>query len=312
MLKEILIPITVGLTLFLFGMQLMKIGLHNLAGKHIKSILASFSRTPLHSFVTGTLATVLLQSSSAVTLLTIGLTSSRILSFPQTVGIILGTNVGTTITTEIIALNITQYGLTLFLAGSVLWFVPHRALRCSGLVAAGFGSIFLGFDLLHWVAQPLRELHVFEQVMNLGSDNSVIGVLFGTVFTALIQSSTAVTAITMSFMDEHFIPLTTGIAIILGSNIGTCATAWLGSLGAGTEAKRVAWAHIILNVAGVILFIPLIGVLSLVSMALSPHPSAQLAHAQTLFNIACSLVALPFARPYAHLISRIIPGPDQD
>lgn len=306
MMKDIIIPLAVGLTLFLFGMQLMRIGMHNLAGNHIQNVLARFTRTPVHGFLTGTLATMILQSSSAVTVITIGLTSSRLLTFPQTIGIILGANVGTTLTTEIIALNISQYGLPLFLSGALLWFLPVRWLRCVGLATAGFGCIFLGLDLMQWIADPLRNVGVFQKIIALGSDNSVIGVLLGTMLTALIQSSTATTAITMGFVDDHLIPLTMAIAIILGSNIGTCITAWLASLSDNIESKRVAWAHIILNVTGVILFIPLIGVLALISMALTTHPPTQIAHAQMIFNLFSSLAALPLVRPFSRLVTWLI------
>lgn len=136
----------------------------------------------------------------------------------------------------------------------------------------------------------------------------VIGVLIGTIMTAAIQSSTATTAITMSFIGDHLIPLTMAIAIILGSNIGTCMTALIASIGGNTASIRVAWSHIILNVGGVILFIPLIGVLALITTMISNYPPAQVAHAQTIFNVVCSLLVLPFANSFSKVIEFLIPN----
>lgn len=306
-MKEMIIPFAVGITIFLFGMQIMRIGLNNLAGNKLKDILTRFTKTPVHGFFTGTVITMLMQSSSAVTVITIGLTNARLLTFPQTIGIILGTNIGTTVTTQIIALNISDYALPLFLLGALLWFLPIHALRCTGLAIAGFGCIFLGMDAMQMIAEPIRDTGIFRELVLMGSENSVIGVLIGTAMTAAIQSSTATTAITMSFIGDHLIPLTMAIAIILGSNIGTCMTALIASLGGNTASARVAWSHIILNVAGVLFFIPLISVLALITTMMSDYPPAQVAHAQTIFNVICSLAVLPFAHAFAKLIEWIIP-----
>lgn len=306
-MRDIIIPFAVGITIFLFGMQIMRIGLNNLAGDKLKDILTRFTKTPVHGFLTGTVITMLMQSSSAVTVITIGLTNARLLTFPQTVGIILGTNIGTTVTTQIIALNISDYALPLFLLGSFLWFLPVHALRCVGLATAGFGCIFLGMDAMQMIAEPIRDTGIFRELVLMGSENSVVGVLIGTAMTAAIQSSTATTAITMSFIGDHLIPLTMAIAIILGSNIGTCMTALIASIGGNTASVRVAWSHIILNVAGVLLFIPLISVLALVTTMMSDYPPAQVAHAQTIFNVICSLIVLPFAHAFAKFIELIIP-----
>lgn len=306
-MKAIIIPFAVGLTIFLFGMQIMKIGLDNLAGHKLKDSLTRFTKTPGHGFITGTILTMLMQSSSAVTVITIGLTNARLLTFPQTIGIILGTNIGTTFTTQIIALDIANYALPIFLLGAFLWFLPFHVLRCTGLAIAGFGCIFVGMEAMQMIAQPIRETGIFRELVLIGAENSVIGVLIGTGMTAAIQSSTAVTAITMSFIGDHLIPLTMAIAIILGSNIGTCVTAFIASIGGNIASTRVAWSHIILNVAGVLLFIPFISLLALITTMISDHPPAQVAHAQTIFNVVCSLAVLPFAGAFSRFIEYLIP-----
>lgn len=306
-MKDIIIPFAVGISIFLFGMQIMKIGLNNLAAHKLREILTKFTKTPTHGFLTGTILTMLLQSSSAVTVITIGLTNARLLTFPQTIGVILGTNIGTTVTTQIIALDIYQYAIPIFLLGALFWFLPFHVLRCTGLALAGFGCIFLGMEAMQNIVHPIRETGIFRELVIWGSENSVIGILIGTAITAAIQSSSATTAITMSFMGDHLIPLTMAIAIVLGSNIGTCMTAFIAAVGGNTASVRVAWSHIILNIAGVIAFIPLIGVLALISTTLTNHPPAQVAHAQTIFNIVCSLAVLPFASAFARFIEFIIP-----
>ncbi|WP_134700135.1 Na/Pi cotransporter family protein [Ammoniphilus sp. YIM 78166] len=306
-MKEIIIPFAVGISIFLFGMQIMKLGLNNLAAHKLKEILTRFTKTPSHGFLTGTVLTMLLQSSSAVTVITIGLTNARLLTFPQTIGIILGTNIGTTVTTQIIALDIYQYAVPLFLFGAFLWLIPYHILRCTGLAIAGFGCIFLGMDAMQTIVHPFRETGIFRELVVWGSENSVVGVLIGTAISAVIQSSSATTAITMSFMGDHLIPLTMAIAIVLGSNIGTCMTALIAAIGGNTASVRVAWSHIILNVAGVVAFIPLISLLALISTSLTAHPPAQVAHAQTIFNVVCSLVVLPFAHLFARLVEYLIP-----
>ncbi|RXT14819.1 Na/Pi cotransporter family protein [Ammoniphilus sp. CFH 90114] len=306
-MKEIIIPFAVGISLFMFGMQIMKLGLNNLAAHKLKDVLTRFTKTPVHSFITGTIITMLLQSSSAVTVITIGLTNARLLTFSQTIGIILGSNIGTTVTTQIIALDIYEYAVPIFLIGAFFWFLPHHILRCTGLALAGFGCIFLGMDAMQDIVHPIRETGIFRDMVMWGSESSVIGILIGTVITAAIQSSSATTAITMNFMGDHLIPLTMAIAIVLGSNIGTCMTALIASIGGNTASIRVAWSHIILNVAGVIAFIPLIGFLALISTTLTAHPPAQVAHAQTIFNVVCSFVVLPFASLFAKFIEYLIP-----
>jgi phosphate:Na+ symporter len=307
-MKEIIIPFAVGISIFLFGMQIMRIGLNNLAQHKLKTVLTRFTQTPIRGFTTGTILTMLLQSSSAVTVITIGLTNARLLTFPQTIGIILGTNIGTTFTTQIIALNIYDYAVPLFIVGAVLWLIPHRTLRCIGLTVAGFGCIFLGMDTMQTIAGPLRHTEFFNQLVHVASNNSVIGVLIGMAITAAIQSSTATTAITMSFMGEHIIPLSMAIAIVLGSNIGTCITALFASIGGNTASVRVAWSHVILNVVGVIVFIPFIGVLALLTTMMTADPSKQVAHAQTIFNLICSLAVLPFSAYFAKFIEFLIPN----
>ncbi|WCK53486.1 Na/Pi symporter [Aneurinibacillus sp. Ricciae_BoGa-3] len=296
-----------GLLLFIGGMYIMRFGLFNLAGDRMRLWIVRFTKTPLRGLVTGTLVTMIVQSSGAVSVLTIGLTHARLISFPQTIGIILGTNIGTTFTTQLIALDLSSHAVPIFLAGSLLWFIPRPAIRAVGAALAGFGCMFLAINLLQSMAGPLQHNGWISEMLTSASRNNWIGVLIGLILTAIIQSGTATTAITMSFMNQHTIPLAMGISIVLGSNIGSCVAAVLAAIGASIPAKRVAWVHVFLNVAGVLLFMPLIEPLARVVSTMTDAPDMQIAHAQTLFNAVCSLGALPFTYSISRLAVYCVP-----
>lgn len=310
MIREIMMPLAVGLALFLFGMQIMRIGLTNLAGDRIKDAVIKFTKTPVHGMLIGTIATALVQSSSAITVLTIGLVNARLITFPQTIGIILGANIGTSFTTELIALKISDYAVPMLVLGTIGFLTRHHLSRCIGLFFAGFGCIFMGMETMQVIVFPLKSAGFFDQLL-LSTSGPLMGIAAGTVITAIIQSSSATTAMVMSLMDGATMPLHVGIAIVLGANIGTCITAYIASIGGIPAAKQVAWVHILLNVLGALLFIPVIPWLAQASVYLTQIPAIQIAHAQTIFNIASSLLALPFVGILAKLATWIAPQPKQ-
>jgi phosphate:Na+ symporter len=303
----ILVPFLLGLSFFLLGMYAMRAGFQNLAGQKMAELLSRFTRTPTHSFWVGLFSTFVLQSSSAVTVLTIGLTHAGLIRFAQTVGIILGTNVGTTVTTQLIALRLESFAVPMLLVGVALWLQPRRLFRCIGLVVAGFGLIFLGIDTMQVMAKPLEQSETFRTMFLESSHSIWIGLVTGTVFTALIHSSSATTAITMGLMSHQILSMETALAIVLGANIGTCFTAVVASIGTNAASRQVAWCHTLFNVAGALLFLPFLSVLASVSAWVTDSPSMQIAHAQTIFNLVCSLAALPFARQIAAAIQWLIP-----
>lgn len=306
-MREFIIPLAIGIALFLFGMQMMRIGLSRLSGSYLKQFLYRFTQTPYHGFFTGTVATLLLQSSSAVTVITIGLINARMLNFYQTIGIILGTNVGTVATAELLALNIGRIAVPTLLIGSFLVLLPYSKIRATGLFIGGFAIIFLGMDALQMISDPLQRSNLFNSILSMQEQQIIIGIIFGALVTAVIQSSSAMTAMTMSMMLYQAVPLTFGIAIILGSNIGTCFTAILASVGGSNEGKQVATAHILLNILGVIMFYPFIEPFVELIQKLTDYPPAQIAHAQLIFNLTSSLVALLFVKPFAKLTLLIAP-----
>ncbi|MGD8189019.1 Na/Pi cotransporter family protein [Brevibacillus ginsengisoli] len=303
---EIVIPFSLGLSFFLFGMYAMRAGFHSLAGKQMESVLLRFTRTPVHSFFSGLFSTFALQSSSAVTVLTISLTQAGIIGFAQTVGIILGTNVGTTVTTELIALRLEDFAVPILLIGVALWLMPNRIQRSIGLILGGFGLVFLGIDTMQVMAKPLEHSETFRTLFLESSHSIWIGLVTGIIFTALIHSSSATTAITMSLITHQIFTMETALAIVLGSNVGTCFTAIIASIGTNSASRQVAWLHTLFNLAGALVFLPFLTQLASISAWITSDPSMQIAHSQTIFNLVCSLVALPFAKQIGRFIQWMI------
>lgn len=306
-MKEILIPLAIGMSLLLLGLSAMRRGLEQLASERLKDVLLRFTQTPVRGFLTGIISTAFLQSSSAVTVLTIGFVNAGILSFAQTIGIILGTNIGTTVTTQLMALKIEDFAIPMIFAGGLLWLASHRVLSLIGLTLAGFGLIFFGIDWMQLVADPLKEAGWISWIVESGGNPILIGLLLGIILTALIHSSSACIAMIMGFAASGVVTLPFAIAVVFGSNIGTCVTAVLAAIGANVAAKQVALAHLVLNVAGVALFTPWIPMIADIAPVLSSQPAVQIAHIQTLFNVVCSLAVLPFCDPFARGIAMLTP-----
>ncbi len=305
---SIFVPFSVGLVFFLLGMYAMRIGFHNMAGKRMEQMLLRFTRTPGHSFLSGLISTFILQSSSAVTVLTIGLTQARIIGFGQTIGIILGTNIGSTVTTQLIALRLEELAVPLLLLGVAFWLMPRPRLRHTGLIITGFGLIFLGIDTMQVMAKPLEESVTFRTLFLESSQSTWIGLATGTVFSGLIHSSSATIAITMGLIAHQVLSTNTALAIVLGANVGTCITALIASIGTNRESKKVAWFHTLFNLVGAIAFIPLLTSLASIVSFLTADPAKQIAHAQTIFNVVCSLLALPFTAYLAKVMDWMMPA----
>ncbi|NDI33735.1 Na/Pi cotransporter family protein [Chengkuizengella sediminis] len=318
MINDILLPLFAGLCLFLFGMKIMELALHNWAGSHLKNILERFTKTPLRGMVTGTALTAFLQSSSAITVITIGLVNARIMTFPRTLGIILGTNIGTCITTELIGLNISHLALPMLIICFIIWmfswfFQEQKEptsfirfvliLRYISLAIMGFSCVLLGVEIMQVMVPALQSRGMFTWFLEQSQQSLLWGIIAGMCITAIIQSSAAMVAITMSLITLDAFSLELGIAIIVGANIGTCVTSLIASVGGSKSGQFVALSHVILNVGGAILFFPLLSLLANISASISSTPSEQIAHAQTIYNVVSSLIALPFC--YLSFIKRM-------
>jgi len=289
----------------------MENALQNWAGRKLTEWVSRSTSTPLRGFAVGTAASALLQSSTAVTVLTISFVNAGWLSLSRSFGIILGTNVGTCLTTELMSLQLHRYGpplLAISTAGWTLTFlfnemretaaVPRwgMPLRYASVALGGFGLLLIGFKLLQGMGPALQDNRYFESMIRHTNDNLLWGVIGGAVFTALVHSSSAVIVMSMGLAVTGLITPEAGIAIVLGANVGTCFTGLIASLSGGRGGRFVALSQLALNVSGAILFYPLIGLLQYTASLLAPEdPSAQIAHAQTIFNVLCSLLALPIA-----------------
>lgn len=305
-IKQFLFPLAAGLAVFLFGMKTMEYALYAWTGDWMKNVLSRLTRTPLLGLVTGTGTTAVLQSSSAVTVVTIGMVNAGLINFSRTLGIILGTNIGTCLTTELIGLNLSGASVPALLASSAVWLAswlpvpPFNkagrftvALRGLSLAAAGFCCIMLGIRIMQEIVPYLQQKGLLGWFLEHAQRSPLWGIVAGAVLTAVIHSSAAAIAMTMSLASLGAIPVPLGVAIVLGCNVGTCATALVAGIGGSRYGRYVAYSHLILNLAGALLFYPFIEQLARLSAWLASDPGGQLAHAQTLFNVISSLLALP-------------------
>ena len=309
-----------GLALFLFGMRQMTESLKTVAGTGMKNLLARLTANRFTAALAGTIITAVIQSSSVTTVLVVGFVSAGLLNLGQSIGVILGANVGTTITAQIVAFQVYKYGLVMVATGfftSIL--VRREYLRQWGTALMGLGLIFFGMELMSIGTNPLRQWPPFIELMQ-NMRNPLLSVAVGALFTAIVQSSSATTGIVIVLASQGMISLDSAIGLIFGSNIGTCVTAFISAVGRPREAMQAAWAHIVFNVAGVLLwvfFIPqfaeFVRAISPVSDSLSGGDRAmadmarQVANAHTVFNLANLFLFIWFTGPLARLVSRIVP-----
>jgi len=309
-----------GLALFLFGMGQMADSLKVVAGDRMKSILARLTRNRVTGVLTGAFVTAVIQSSSVTTVLVVGFISAGLMTLTQSVGVILGADIGTTITAQIIAFNIKEYSLLLVAAGFLVMFVARReTTRHYGTAIMGLGLVFLGMGIMGEAMRPLRTWQPFLDVM-AGLENPWLGILAGAVFTALIQSSSATVGIIIVLGSQGLMSLPAGIGLLLGANVGTTVTALLASIGRPREAQRAAVIHLIFKVVGVLIWVFLVQQLIWLAVQVSPsHPELsgtarlaaeaprQIANAHTLFNVANTLLFLPLVNVFVWLVRRVLP-----
>lgn len=296
----------IGLAIFLLGLCILKSGMNFLKSKSLKRIINQFTYTPFLGLVTGTILTAFLQSSSALTVITISLVDTGLMKLTQALGIILGTNIGTTITGQILAFNLESWSVPLFIGG-LFFFVAKKKYRYISINIIGLSVIFIGMNYMSQAFLFIEDSPLFYYFLNLATQSKLIAILFGIIATALIQSSSAMTGIVLVLAKNHQLDLVTSTAIILGSNVGTCITAILASIGSTANGKRVATSHVLLNLLGVLIFYPFIEEFSKLMTLTSTSLPRQIAHTQTVFNIVSSLAVLPFTNPFAKLLIWLIP-----
>jgi len=309
-----------GLALFLFGMEQMAESLKAVAGERMRQILARLTSNRLLGAVTGAFVTAIIQSSSVTTVLVVGFITAGLMSLAQSVGVIMGANIGTTITAQIVAFKVTKAALLMVGVGfSMLFLSKQERTRQYGTMIMGLGLVFFGMSIMSDAMKPLRSYQPFLDLM-VHMENPWVAILVAAGFTGLIQSSSATTGIVIVMASQGFITLPAGIALAFGANIGTCVTALLAAIGKPREAVRAAVVHVLFNVAGVLLWVMFIPQLAEFVAWLSPkYPELsgaarmaaetprQIANAHTIFNLANTLIFIGFTTQIARLVERLIP-----
>lgn len=300
-----------GLALFLFGMGKMSTGMKKAAGDKMRSILAALTKNRVIGMIVGAFVTMVIQSSSATTVMLVSFVQAGLMSFAQSLGIILGADIGTTVTAQLIAFKVTDYALLMVALGFGLRSSAKKEnVRNIGEVIFGFGILFFGMKLMSDAMAPLRTYPAFITLMK-DLENPFLGLLVGAIFTALVQASGASIGIAIVLAQQGLITLEAGIPIILGANIGTCITAGLACIGTTRDAKRVALAHVLFKVAGVMLVIFWIpkfaNLIRTIASAFGSDTGRQIANAHTIFNVSLALVFLPAIGVFAKLIKKILP-----
>jgi phosphate:Na+ symporter len=305
-----------GLAFFLYGMGEMSDGLKKAAGNRMRYILSVLTRNRMAALILGALVTMVVQSSSATTVMLVSFVHAGLMNFTQTLGIILGADIGTTVTAQIIAFKVTDYALLMIAVGFGLQVVPKNDnIRNLGEILFGFGVLFYGMKLMSDAMEPLRGYEGFINAMK-GLENPLMGLLVGTVFTAIIQSSSASTGVIIVLAHQGMVTLESGIPLIFGANIGTCITAGLASINTSRDAKRVALAHVIFKIAGVMIFIFWIpGFVELIrwlSVKFGSDTARQIANAHTIFNVGIALIFIPFTGLFSCLVVWLLPDKEED
>ncbi|MCP4630886.1 MAG: Na/Pi cotransporter family protein, partial [bacterium] len=259
-----------GLSLFLYGMDKMSDALKNVAGEKMKDILSVLSNNRIMGLITGAIVTAVIQSSSVTTVMLVGFVTAGLMSLSQTIGVILGADIGTTITAQIVAFKVTKYALLLVAIGFAMLFTSKKEkIQQYGYMTMGLGMIFFGMGVMSDAMEPLRTYQPFIDLM-ANMSNPILGILVAAVFTALVQSSSASMGVVIVLAMQGLITLEAGIALALGANIGTCVTAGLASLGKPREAVRVAVCHVLFKIIGVLIMLPLIGPFAKFIVTISP------------------------------------------
>lgn len=297
-----------GVLLLLYGIRLVGEGLQSAAGPLLKSVLGRLTRNPLSGLGIGTLITAILQSSSATTVMLVGFVNAGLLNLRQSMGIILGADIGTTVTIQLISFRVFDYAILLVGLGILGMLVfKNRVRKDLSQGVLGFGFIFLSIRIMAESMTPLKESPVFMLLLGALGDNPLTGIIISGIFTALFHSSAATIGIALAMAVEGIIPLKAAIAVILGANIGTCVTAVTASVGTSAEAKRTAYAHIVFKIAGVAIVLPFLEQFEKAVVSTAESLPRQIANAHTIFNIGIALVFLPFLPIAEKVFTRIVP-----
>ena len=314
--QEIAFHFLGGLGLFLYSIKTMGDGLQQAAGDRLRYYIDKYTSNPFFGILVGIGMTALIQSSSGVTVITVGLVSAGLLTLRQAIGIVMGANIGTTVTSFIIGFKLGDYALPMLFLGAVcLFFTKNRTINNIGRIVFGVGGIFFALNLMSGAMEPLKDLQVFKDYMVELSKNPILGVLVGTGLTLLIQASSATIGILQNLYASNLIDLQGALPVLFGDNIGTTITAIIASLGANIAAKRVAAAHVAFNVIGtiicIIFLVPFTSLIQWFESFLNLAPEMTIAFAHGTFNITNTIIQFPFIGALAFIVTKLIPGEDE-
>ncbi|MEW4354454.1 Na/Pi cotransporter family protein [Streptococcus pneumoniae] len=314
--QQILFTFLGGLGLFLFSIKYMGDGLQQIAGDKLRYYIDKYTSNPFLGVLVGIVMTALIQSSTGVTVITVGLVSANLLGLRQAIGIVMGANIGTTVTSFLIGFKLGDYGLPILFLGAIcLFFTKNRTINNIGRILFGVGGIFFALNLMSTAMAPLREVTAFKDYMATLSGKPIQGVFIGTILTIVIQSSAATIGILQSLYAGGLLDLQGALPVLFGDNIGTTLTAVVAVLGANVSAKRVAGAHVMFNVLGTVLCLIFLGPFTAMiewfqsSLHLTPEMTIAFAHGS--FNVTNTLIQFPFIGTLAYLVTKIIPGEDE-
>ena len=312
----IIIELMGGLGLFIYGMKLMGDGLENAAGEGLKSILEKVTKNPLIAVLVGAIVTAVIQSSSATTVMVVGFVNAGLMNLTQAAGIIMGANIGTTITAQLVAFKLdTIAPLFIFIGAFMVMFAKGKKRKDIANIILGFGILFTGMGMMSSAMKPLTQSPVFEQILLTIGDKMLLGILAGAILTAVLQSSSATTGILVALATAGAIDINMALPIIFGCNIGTCITAMIATVGTNKTAHKAAMLHLIFNLGGTILFIPVLmsGILGDIVQKISPGDvSRQIANSHTVFNLVNTAIMLPLTGILIKIVNKIIPGEDEE
>ena len=307
---NIAISLIGGLGMFLYGMNVMGDGLQKAAGEKLKKIIEMLTTNKIMGVLVGTLVTAIIQSSSATTVMTIGFVNAGIMSLQQAVGVIMGANVGTTVTAQLVSFNIEKYAPIAIGIGMAFWFFTKKKnVKNISEILIGFGILFVGMNFMKAAAAPVSEMPQVHDAMLYLSKNPVLGILAGFVITGTIQSSSASIGILIVLASQGLLPITAPLPVLYGDNIGTCVTSLLSTVGASRNARRAAIMHLCFNVIGTLLFIIVLSkpIVALVTSIDPTNVPRQIANAHTLFNVVNVIVLLPFSSYLVKLATKLVP-----
>ena len=302
-LINLLFNLSLSLLIFGISLRVLSTSMSAFLGTRLqKALIVLTSNSPL-SILTGAIATAFVQSSSTVNVLMVTLVNANLLNLYQAFGVVLGANIGTTVTAQIVSFNLSQYAIPMMLCGLFLFPWTNKS-RIAGSSLIGLGGLFFGLNLIKQSLWPVLAYPLTLKLLISLSENIYLGIVLGIVFSAIIQSSSLVTTLVIALAQMQALNLQSAIAIALGSNIGTVATTLISSIGLSKEAKATAYADLLFNFLGVLFLLPFIKQFAFIISLTSQDPGRQVANAHTIFNVITAFLIVPFIRPLANLARR--------